>query len=154
MKRLNLGCGTDIRKGFFNVDCVALTGVDKVFDLNKHPWPFKDNKFDFVNADQVLEHLDNQVKALQEIWRITKNGATVHIGVPHYASPGAWFDLTHKHPFGWMSLDYMAANKVHKHSVGNRHSHEYGQKEKFNIVKRKFIFGRFHKITGDRKSVV
>jgi SAM-dependent methyltransferase len=148
MKKLNIGCGTDIKEGFVNLDQVKLKGVDVVHDLNKFPWPFKNNEFDYINAEQILEHLDNQVKSLQEIWRISKPGAKIHIAVPHYASPGAWFDLTHKHPFGWMSLNYMAANKIHKHSVGKRHSHEYGEKEKFNILKRKFIFGRFHKIIG------
>jgi predicted SAM-dependent methyltransferase len=147
MRKLNIGCGEDTRKGFINLDAVKLEGVDIVHNLNKYPWPFKDNEFDFINADQVIEHLDNQVKALQELWRITKEGGRIHLGVPHYASPGAWFDLTHKHPFGWMSLDYMAANKIHKHSVGKRHQHEYGQKEKFNI-KRKFIFGRLNKLIG------
>jgi|SRR3989344_2674371 len=146
MSKLNLGCGTDIRNGYINVDIERLPGVNKVVNLNKYPWPFEDNFFDEINADQVLEHLDNQVKSLQEIWRISKNGAKVHIGVPHYASPGAWTDLTHKHPFGWMSLDYMAANKIHRHSVGKKLSYEYG-KERFNI-KRRFIFGKLFRIIG------
>jgi len=148
MKSLNIGCGTNIKKGFVNLDRVKLSGVDVIHDLNKFPWPFKDNEFDFINCDQVLEHLDDIPHCLREIWRISKRGGKVHIAVPHYASPGAWFDLTHKHPFGWMSLDYMAANEIHKHSVGHMHSHEYGEKEKFNILKRKFIFGRLHKLMG------
>ncbi len=148
MKKLNIGCGSDIKEGFVNLDRFKLSGVNVVHDLGKFPWPFKDNEFDFINCDQILEHLDDIPKALREIWRISKNGAKIHIGVPHYATPGAWTDLTHKHPFGWMSLDYMANNKTHKHSVGKVHSHEYGAKEKFNILKRKFIFGKFYKIIG------
>ena len=148
MKKLNIGCGIDIQKGFVNLDRVKLEGVDVIHDLNKFPWPFKDNEFDFINCDQVLEHLDDIPYCLREIWRISKPGGKTHIAVPHYASPGAWFDLTHKHPFGWMSLDYMAANEIHRHSVGHMHPHEYGEKEKFNILKRKFIFGKLHKIMG------
>ena len=146
-KRLNVGCGRDIRAGWVNVDRVKLPGVDKVCDLNKFPWPFKDDEFDEVNCDQVLEHLNDIPRCLRELWRITKAGAKIHIAVPHYASPGAWFDLTHKHPFGWMSLDYMAANKIHKHSVGNLHSYEYGDKERFNI-KRSFYFGKLYRCCG------
>jgi len=148
MKKLNIGCGTNIKRDFVNLDAVKLPGVNVVHDLNTFPWPFKDNVFDYVNAEQILEHLNDIPKSLRELWRISKKGAKIHIGVPHYASFGAWLDLTHKHPFSYMSLDYMAANKIHKHSVGKNHAHEYGSKEKFNILKRKFIFGRFHKIIG------
>lgn len=148
MKKLNVGCGTDIRKDYVNLDRVRLEGVNVIHDLNKFPWPFKNSEFDFINCDQILEHLDDIPRYLRELWRISKKDAKIHIASPHYASPGAWFDLTHKHPFGWMSLDYMAANEIHKHSVGRRHSHEYGDKEKFNILKRHYIFGKFHKIVG------
>lgn len=150
MKKLNIGCGEDIKKDFVNLDRVKLNGVDVVHDLNKFPWPFKNDEFDFINCDQILEHLDDAPKCLRELWRISKNNGKIHIAVPHYASPGAWFDLTHKHPFGWMSLDYMAANKsqIHRHSVGLKHSHEYGQKEKFNILKRHYIFGKMYKLMG------
>lgn len=147
-KKLNVGCGANIKKGFINLDKVKLSGVNVVHDLNKFPWPFKDNEFDFINAEQIIEHLNDIPYVLRELWRISKKRAIIKIGVPHYASSGAWFDLTHKHPFGWMSLDYMAANKISKHSVGQRHSHEYGQKEKFNILQRKFIFGKVYKILG------
>jgi len=148
MKKLNVGCGADTRKGYVNLDRAKLKGVDVVHDLNKFPWPFRHNEFDFINCDQILEHLDDIPRSLRELWRISRKGAMIHIASPHYASPGAWFDLTHKHPFGWMSLDYMAANEIHKHSVGKMHSHEYGDKEKFNILRRHYIFGRFHKIVG------
>ena len=148
MKKLHLGCGKNIKEGFINLDSVKLSGVDVVHNLNKFPWPFKDNEFDYIEANQILEHLEDIPKVLREIWRISKNKGRVHIEVPHYASPGAWFDLTHKHPFGWMSLDYMAANKIHRHSVGKIHSHEYGSKEKFNILRRKFLFGKVHRLMG------
>lgn len=148
MKKLNLGCGADVRNGFVNVDRVKLQGVNIVHDLNKFPWPFKDNEIDYILCDQVLEHLNDIPKCLRELWRISREKGVIQIGVPHYAAPGAWFDLTHKHPFGWMSLDYMAVNKIHRHSVGKRHEHEYGLKEKFIIKKRKFIFGKLYRLLG------
>jgi len=148
MNKLNIGCGNDIRKGYLNVDAVKLPGVNKVCDLNNFPWPFKDNEFDIILAYQVIEHLNDIPRSPRELWRISKNKAKIHIGVPYFASVGAWTDLTHRHPFGWCSLDYMANNEVHKHSVGKNHAHEYGSKEKFNILKRKFIFGKLHKCLG------
>lgn len=147
MKKLNVGCGTDIKKDYINLDNFKLSGVDIIHNLDKFPWPFKDSMFDLIEANHILEHLKDIPKCLRELWRISKNGGIIKIRAPHYSSPGAWFDLTHKHPFGWMSLDYMAANETHKHSVGKRHKHEYGQKEKFNIY-RKLFFGKLHRILG------
>jgi hypothetical protein len=46
--KLNLGCGTDIMPGHVNMDKLRLPGVNIVHDLNKFPYPFKDNQFDTV----------------------------------------------------------------------------------------------------------
>ena len=73
MKKLNVGCGDDIKEGYTNLDFVKLGGVDVVHDLNKFPWPFKDNTFDRVYASHVLEHVDDLIKIMKEIQRISKN---------------------------------------------------------------------------------
>jgi|SRR3989344_1644318 len=146
MKKLNLGCGNNIRSGYVNLDNVKLDGVDIVHDLNKYPYPFKNNEFDEIICHHILEHLDNIPKCLKELSRIGRKGAKIKIRAPHFASYSAWTDLTHKHPFGWASLDYVASNKTHKHSVGKKLSHEYGE-ERFN-VKRKLIFGKVHRFMG------
>ena len=57
MRRLNLGCGRKIFKNSVNLDRVKLDGVDVVHDLNKFPYPFKDESFDEIKALAVLEHL-------------------------------------------------------------------------------------------------
>jgi SAM-dependent methyltransferase len=36
--------------------------------------PYEDNTFDLVTSDQVFEHVQDQVRAFQELWRITKPG--------------------------------------------------------------------------------
>ena len=64
MKKLNLGCGKKILKGYINLDCVKFPGVDKVHNLNKYPWPFKDNEFDEIYCDNILEHLDGIIKPI------------------------------------------------------------------------------------------
>ena len=51
-------------------------------------YPAKDNSFDFIFFNHVLEHIPNDVKALEEIYRITKPGGMVMIGVPN---EGAFF---------------------------------------------------------------
>ncbi len=43
--------------------------------------PFKDGSFDFVNCNGVLHHLSDADMALEEIFRVTKPGGMLFIGV-------------------------------------------------------------------------
>lgn len=90
MKRLNMGCGNDIRSGWVNADFVKKNGVDVVHNFNKTPYPFKDNTFDEIDCIEVLEHLNDTVTVIREIHRILKPGGKVKITVPYYLSVGAW----------------------------------------------------------------
>jgi len=56
MKKLNLGCGTDHRKGWVNLDFSELGLAEVKHDMLKFPYPFKDNEFDYILASHVLEH--------------------------------------------------------------------------------------------------
>jgi len=44
--------------------------------------PFNDETFDRVIASEVLEHIDDDVAALAELFRVTKPGATIAVTVP------------------------------------------------------------------------
>ncbi len=97
--KLHLGCGHIIKEGWLNHDLVPLPGVDVVHDLRVFPWPFEDGQFEEVYADNVLEHLRDTVRTMEEIYRITKPGAKVFIGVPYWNSFEAWGDPTHERLF-------------------------------------------------------
>jgi SAM-dependent methyltransferase len=103
MRILDLGCGKKKIKSKGNkvigVDKIMTKGVDVIWDLEKVPWPFKDNMFDMVNASHILEHLSDTVKTFDEIHRITKKGGRVIIRVPHFSSRVAWGDPSHKKAF-------------------------------------------------------
>ncbi|MGB2833345.1 MAG: methyltransferase domain-containing protein [Methylotenera sp.] len=119
---LNLGCGKDVKKSsdtihWKNVDICQNEGVDAIFDLDVYPWPLDDNQFDHVLCNDVLEHLDNVIKAMEEIYRISKPSATVEISVPYYASKAAFTDITHKRFFTENSMDYFSdAGKYSKYN--------------------------------------
>ena len=85
MKKLNLGCGTDIKKGYVNLDSAKLPGVDVIHDINKTPWPFKDNEFDELYCSHVLEHVDDLIKTLNEIKRVCKKNAKIILRLPHFS---------------------------------------------------------------------
>lgn len=99
LKKLNLGCGRDIRKEYINVDFEKFSGVDKVYDLNKVPYPFRENQFEEVVMKCILEHLENPFLVMKEIHRISKQGARVSIRVPHFSSNNVWGDIQHKRGF-------------------------------------------------------
>jgi SAM-dependent methyltransferase len=46
--------------------------------------PFPDGSFDLVTAFEVLEHLDDDVRALKEMGRLAKPGGLVAVTVPAY----------------------------------------------------------------------
>lgn len=98
-KKLNLGSGDDYRKGWVNIDIRNNVKLDVKHDLNKFPYPFKENTFDYVLINHVLEHVDNPIEILMEVIRISKNRAIVEINVPHAKSYSQISDIQHKANF-------------------------------------------------------
>lgn len=105
VKCLVLGCGNkrDSSLGEMtyldsNPDCKP----DVVWDLTKHPLPFKDETFDSIIAVHVLEHLAYQgdadffFKEFQEYWRILKPKGHFTGICPSDDSPWVWGDPGHK----------------------------------------------------------
>jgi len=130
MKKLNLGCGPDIKKGYVNLDSVKIPGVDVIHNLNKFPYPFKDNEFDEVFASHVLEHVDDLVRVMKELKRICKPKARIKIRGPHFACGLAYRDPTHKRFFSYFTFEYFTDDCF------------YGL-PKFKILRRGFNFTRW-----------
>jgi predicted SAM-dependent methyltransferase len=128
MKKLNLGCGKDIKKGWINLDFVKNNGVNIVWDINKFPWPFEDNELDQVFASHVLEHVESLEKVMKEIKRVCKNNAKIIIRVPHFSCGVSYRDPTHKRLFSYFTFQYFEKG-------------EYNL-PKFKIVKTKLNFTR------------
>jgi predicted SAM-dependent methyltransferase len=104
--KLNIGCGRDIKNDYLNLDSVKLPGVDVVHNLDKYPWPFKNNRFEEIKAFMILEHLEKWTRAMEEIHRITKNGAVTRITVPFFPSMYSVIDPTHKNFYTYGTFDY------------------------------------------------
>lgn len=129
LNKLNVGCGKDIKKGYINLDSVRLPGVDMVYNLNKFPWPFENDFFEEVYCSHILEHLDDIIKVMEELHRITKKEGIIRIKVPPFPSYGAVSDPTHKRFFTYFTFDYFT-----------RKGMEWYSKAKFKILKREFVF--------------
>ena len=144
MKKLNLGCGKSIKKGWTNLDLIKGEGVDVVWDLDKTPYkPLKDNEFDFILAEMVLEHTWEPDKVIKELWRISKKGGEVKIIVPHFSNWQAWGDITHRRPFNSTSLFSFSSRKSHRGSTSLINV----QKEIFDINS-KITFGKIKRFFG------
>ncbi len=107
LKKLNIGCGRDIKKDCINLDCMERGGVDVCWDLNEYPWPFEDNTFSEIHANHILEHIDDLKKTMEEIQRVCADGARIFITVPHFSFVGAYWDPTHKRFFSYFTFDYL-----------------------------------------------
>lgn len=133
MKKLNLGCGEDYKDGWVNVDCRKNLGCDRVMDLNKLPYKFKNEEFDFVLISHVLEHLDDPIGVLKEVACICKKGARIRVLVPHAISYANISDLQHKHNFT-------------EHTFSDEHLKEYELDGLIRLVRKRFIFGNWWKV--------
>ena len=110
MRILDVGCGQCKFKGSVGIDMQPLDGVDVVHDLNSFPWPFKENYFDRVIFKHSLAHLDDILRVMEEVHRIGRDGAIVEIITPHFSSDNYFTDITHKHPMGYRSMNYVCQN--------------------------------------------
>jgi len=106
-KKLNLGCGSDIRDGYLNVDKHRISGVDMVHDVEVLPLPFEDNFFEEIICQDILEHLE-YVPVLKELHRILAKGGRLIIRVPHFTSKNSYTDPTHKKLFAFRTFDFFA----------------------------------------------
>jgi len=102
MKKLNIGCGSDIKEGWINLDYCKAEGIDVVHDLEKK-LPFKDNEFDLIYASHILEHIKNYEQLIGELRRILKEGGILEIKVPHHSYQGAYTEW-HTRFFNWYSF--------------------------------------------------
>lgn len=103
--KLNLGCYADIREGYINLDKEKyLEGIDVAHDIEEFPYPFDDDTFEEILVRGVLDHIDRNkvVKAIDELYRISKDGGIVKILVSY--EERYMRDMDHKGGFTFSSF--------------------------------------------------
>jgi hypothetical protein len=99
-KKLNMGSGFMKIDGYVNADFSDICDPDVKVDFNTVPWPFEDDEFQHIVAKDILEHLGNDnvplTKIIEEMYRISENGAVWEVQVPHHRCDHAYDDPTHR----------------------------------------------------------
>lgn len=132
--KLNLGCGHKKIDGFIGIDRVKTEAADLVYDLNLIPYPFAADSVIEIAADNVLEHLNDVVAVMEELYRLCQNGALLKINLPYYKSSGAFTDPTHKHFFTENSFQYF----------NPEHEYHFYTGARFKILKMKLLAKDFN----------
>lgn len=83
---LNIGCGTDYKEGWINIDNNSDSNIEKL-DLNwdlRNPLPFEDSTVDFVFNEHFIEHLtvEESQKSIKDFMRVLKPGGVMRIATP------------------------------------------------------------------------
>ena len=96
MKILDVGCGVNKTPGAVGLDNNPRTGADVIHDLGELPYPFKDDEFDEVVSNHVVEHVPDVIAFVTELHRITRPGGRIRLLTPHYTNPDWANDPTHR----------------------------------------------------------
>lgn len=83
IKKLHLGAGTNILEGWCNTDIIPNLKIGVFLDARKK-FPFKDNSFDYIFSEHMIEHLKlrDGIHLIKECFRVLKPGGKLRISTP------------------------------------------------------------------------
>jgi ubiquinone/menaquinone biosynthesis C-methylase UbiE len=136
---LDVGCGRRKLSGSVGFDISKDSDADVFGDAEVTPWSFKSESFDLVYSSHFLEHCKEPFIVLREMFRVCRYGGEVRVVVPHFSSSGGFNDLSHKHFFGYFSLEQFGSQFKGYRSQGVK---------PFGVLKTHLVFGRFYQMVG------
>ncbi|MDB6084519.1 MAG: hypothetical protein JWN43_2400 [Gammaproteobacteria bacterium] len=98
---LHLGCGNEYIPGWINID-VAGRKLDLRFDLDScrtQRLPFADESVDGFYLCHVFERIKDTLALMEELYRVAKREARIHLRLPYGSSNDAWDDPTCTRPY-------------------------------------------------------
>lgn len=159
--KLNLACGQVPWTGFYNIDKVAMDGVDAVMDLLDFPWDIESESAERIVCEHFVEHIphdlipryllkyrwddrrlipepdtrDGLIQFIDEVYRILKPEGYIDIVTPFYSSETMWRDPTHCRVITDNTFHYF--NKKWRDNSGLSH---YGILSNFEVVLHSYEF--------------
>jgi SAM-dependent methyltransferase len=105
-RTLDVGCGIHKQPGAIGIDQNPATRADVLCDLDRPPYPFRDNSFDRLLAIHVIEHVADVMSTMEEFHRLVRPGGTMRIETPHYTDFSSFCDPTHRSHLNSFSFRY------------------------------------------------
>jgi len=130
MTILDLGCGTSKTRGAIGIDIIPITGVDAVVDLRRYPYPFPSNTFSEIYILDVIEHLPDTIRVMEELYRIALPEALIYVRVVNWNHRYSAMDPTHLGLFTENSFDFF----------GKRKGRSYYTHARFAVEKVEYIY--------------
>lgn len=157
---LDAGCSYGYATRFYAEKCSEVYAVDISSELieiakSKYPninfsvaslekLPFPDDYFDAIVLSDVLEHINDPISALNELYRVLKIGGDIIITVPHKGL----FTFLDPYNYGYYLKNYLPSlykvlyriikGKNSGSGIGNPHHntkhHHYSEKELLNLL--------------------
>ena len=120
IKKINVGCGTDIREDWINLDSHDTNKADLIFNLNDIykgiKLPFKDKEVDYVYCSHVLEDFIDPEPILMELVRICKDEGIIELKFPFETSTYIT-NICHKKCFTLSMFDDWIKNTHYGHPI-------------------------------------
>ena len=108
---LDIGCGRDKLPNAISMDVNPRSDADVIHDLDSFPWPFPDNAFDYIRAQDVLEHVADFEKCMAEVFRVGAPNSIVEVRMPFMGGINFATDPTHRRAGTSRTFDYFDPTK-------------------------------------------
>lgn len=85
IRKLHIGSGENVIKGWLNTDLTPYVGTEVIFLDATHKFPFGDNTFDYIFSEHMIEHVpyEKGIFVFRECYRVLKPGGIIRIATPN-----------------------------------------------------------------------
>ncbi|MBI3128387.1 MAG: class I SAM-dependent methyltransferase [Candidatus Tectomicrobia bacterium] len=158
MRTLDVGCGRAKAPGAVGLDLNPAADADVRGDASRDGLPFREGAFGRVVIRHIIEHVESPLRLLEEIHRVSRDGAEVEGVTPHFSNPCSFADPTHRHHFSVQLFGFVSEGGPDP-SKGwrlwaNRLLECYYEmlpfytKARFEVLERRLTFCRLHRWLG------
>lgn len=146
MKKLNIGCGTDIKEGWINLDMHGENGADIIFNLKdiyeNKKLPFNDNSIDEIYCSHVLEDFIEPIPLLNEFVRVLKYGGRMQLETPTEQS--TWTSIYHQKPYSIVMFYHYCETHRHKQYTKRTYNLKVIRSEYYYRLSNKWSLGSIY----------
>jgi len=150
----NIGCGnqrlekTYLGNSILNIDIEDFAASDFLLDCNDSKWCFRDNQFEHVIINSVIEHVNSPLNVFKELNRIMAPGGVLQFEVPFISSYNHGTHITHVRGFTFDSFNFLfnKDNYLYRYEDKNPFDFRLVQFWRENVIDGRLVHESFDKI--------